>query len=503
MRKQIGQFGSDTLIYGVATIVQRFISFLLFPFYSHYLSTSEYGYQTTVFVVVSVVLVLANAGMEASYFKYESLADDREEKRRVYWSALSVNWIVAATICGSIALFPHAVNTAAFLTLPDDLLGLLRLVAAIIFLDSASSVTMGSLRMERRPRLFGAIKVASVAVTVGMNIWLVAGLRMGLQGVFLATLTGSLTQFACTLPFLARKLPVHFDRSLYGPMLRFGAPTIVSALGLVALQGIDRPILANLTGPAVVGLYQAGYRLGIPMTIFVSMFEFAWKPFFLQQARQPNARELYARIFTYFNVAAAAIFLVIAFYITDIAAIPIPFTHGTPFIGRGFWGGLHIVPVVLAAYVFQGWYTNFVAGIYIEKKTSALPWVTGLGAAVETGLCFALIPALGMIGGAWATLAAYVTMALALLFYIQRVYRVDYEWTRVARIAVGTAGLWTVNLLLLDFDDRSLSAALIRLVLLVLFPVWLLMTGFFDARERRELGRIRSRIVSLLGGGAT
>lgn len=498
MRDQIRIFAGDTAIYGVATIVQRFISFLLFPFYSHFLTKAEYGYQTTIFVAVAFIFVVANTGMEAAFFKYDSISDDPQSKRRVYWSALSVNWLVALAICAAIALFPSALNTAAFLQLPDDLLDVLRIAAAIIFLDAASTITMGALRMERRAKLFGAIKIASVVVTVAMNVWLVAVLEMGLDGVFLGTLAGSATQFLLTIPFLLRRLPVAIDRELIGPLLRFGVPTLGSALGLIALQTIDRPILLNLTDADTVGLYQGGYRLGIPMTIFVSMFEFAWKPFFLQQARKPNARELYARIFTYFNVVAAAIFLLLAFYIANLAAIPLPFTDGTPVIAEKFWPGLYIVPVVLGAYVFQGWYANFVAGVYIEKRTAALPWVTGLGAGVEAALCFALIPLLGMIGGAWATLAAYAVMAAALLLYIQRYYTIPYEWTRVVRVGIGAVALYTINALLLDLEDRSLQAGLIRFGLLLLFPVWLLLSGFFDDRERRELRRLTQRLRRML-----
>ena len=127
-----------------------------------------------------------------------------------------------------------------------------------------------------------------------------------------------------------------------------------------------------LTSQADVGLYQASYRLGTVMMIFVQMFEFAWRPFFLQQSAKENARELYARIFTYFNVIAGLIFLAISFYVVNIAAFPLPGRNQT-LINSNYWSGLVIVPIVLAAYIFQGWYTNFIVGIYIEKRTSALP----------------------------------------------------------------------------------------------------------------------------------
>jgi Na+-driven multidrug efflux pump len=233
----------------------------------------------------------------------------------------------------------------------------------------------------------------------------------------------------------------------------------------------------------------------MPMMMFVAMFEFAWRPFFLQQAAKPNARELYARIFTYFNVVAAAICLLVSFFVVSLAAITLPIRN-TPLIGRAFWPGLRIVPAILAAYVFSGWFTNFIVGVYIEKKTKAMPWITGLGALIKAGLCFALIPissAMALYGGAIATVAAYVVMALTLLVYIRRHYPIPYEWGRVARVLGIALLLWGVQALLIDFYDRSIEANLIRAGLLLSYPALLFVTGFFDETERRELRRLLLR----------
>lgn len=489
MRQQLRQLSGDTAIYGVTTIVQRFLSFLLTPFYTHFLLPKEYGVQATIYSVIAFVMIIANAGMEAAYFKYYSTAENELEKRRAFWNAAGINWIVAAIIAGAVILLPSAFNRAAFFNLPISQFDLIRLTGAIIFFDSASMVTMGLLRMDRRPKVFGGIKVAAIVVNVALNIWFVAGLRMGVTGVLLAGLIQSAVQFLLTLPFAARMLPVALDRQTARHLLQFGLPTIGSGLALIALQVIDRPIMSNLAGYTAAGLYQANYRLGIVMMMFVSMFEFAWRPFFLQQASKPNAKQLFARVFTYFNLAAGAIFLLFSFYIVNLAELPIPFRHGKTIIDPSYWSGLGIVPVVLAAYIFNGWYTNFITGIYIEKKTKALPWITGVGAATEAILCFLLIPMIGIAGGAWATLAAYVAMAVTLYLYIRRRYPIRYEWGRVAKIAVGVGAVWAANLLLTDFADRSLRAGLIRLGLLGLYVVWLFVGGFFDPVERRELGR--------------
>lgn len=495
MRQQLRQLSGDTAIYGITTIVQRLLSFLLTPFYTHVLTPYEFGVQAGIFAGIAFLMVVANAGMEAAFFRYEASAGDEAQRRTVLWNAIGVNWLVAATLASIMVAAPSLSNSVFFLGLRPADLDLIQYAGLIIFLDSASSIALASLRMARRARAFAAIKIVAIVVNVVLNIWFVAGLDMHVEGVFLAGVFQSAALFLMTLPVIARRLPITFDRGVLNGMLAFGLPTIAAGLGTIALQVIDRPIIIHLAGAETNGLYQASYRLAMPMMMLVAMFEFAWRPFFLQQADKPDARVLFARIFTYFNVIASAACLVVAFYVVSIAALPLPFRGGT-IIAERYWAGLEIVPTVLAAYIFSGWFTNFIVGVYIEKKTRAMPWITGLGALVKAGLCFALIPlssSLALHGGAIATLTAYAVMSIVLLAYIQRRYYIPYEWTRVAR-AIGLAVmLWAVQAYVFDFYDRSGTANLARLGLLVSYPLLLLISGFFDANELREIQRIVSR----------
>ncbi len=498
MRQQLRQLSGDTAIYGVTTIVQRFLSFLLTPFYTHFLLPEELGIQADLFVIIAFLLVLANAGMESAYFRYDAAAATDGERRATFWNAIGVNWSVAGILGVLFILFPEVFNRVTFMNLPEEYLYLVRMAGVIIALDSMSMIPLGLLRMRRRAFKFGVIKIASILVNVLLNVILVGFLDMKLEGIFIAGIAQSVTQFGLTLPFAALMRPITFSPELRRMMIRFGLPTIGSGLSMIALQLIDRPIIRSIAGHDALGLYQANYRLGIVMIVFVSVFEFAWRPFFLQQASKENARELYARIFTYFNLIARFILLSVAFFIPNIAAFPIPFTDAT-FINEIYWPGLGIVPIVLWAYLFNGWYTNFIAGVYIEKKTASLLWITLAGAAIEAILCFALVPAIGIAGGAWATVSAYCVMAVSLYIYIRRYYPIPYEWGRVGLILVGVLGLLGANLWWVDAGDLSFKAVVQRLLLLVGFPVWLILTGFFTRSERKEMERL-FRMLRRRGG---
>ncbi|HTY58644.1 MAG TPA: polysaccharide biosynthesis C-terminal domain-containing protein, partial [Bacteroidota bacterium] len=215
----------------------------------------------------------------------------------------------------------------------------------------------------------------------------------------------------------------------------------------------------------------------------------AWRPFFLSHAAEPGAKALFARALTYSVAAMTAVFLAVAMFIGDIVRIRI---FGRYIIHPDYWGGLSIVPVVLVAYMFLGIYNNLVAGVYIEKKTQRLPAITLAGAVVNVGANFLLIPLMGMMGGAVATLLAYAVMALVLYIDVRKFYPVSYEWGRIARLALVGGILFILSRVV---DTGAYHIAWNCLLLLSYLPA-LFVSRFFIPEEIVVLRRLFGRVAS-------
>ncbi|HKL17480.1 MAG TPA: polysaccharide biosynthesis C-terminal domain-containing protein, partial [Halalkalibaculum sp.] len=225
-------------------------------------------------------------------------------------------------------------------------------------------------------------------------------------------------------------------------------------LGYAINETLDRFLLNNylsqdtitqLYGPdfsteSIVGIYNACYKLGVFMLLLVQMFRMAWQPFFLRHSDDPEAKSLFSDVFRYFNIAAGIVFLVIALFVEQIVQIKVPLLDAY-LIGQDYWMGLHIVPVLLGAYWFQGWYMNFSAGIFIEEETSVLPKITLIGAGITVIFNLILIPFLGMMGSALATLISYACMALLLYRKSRAVYPVPYQMGRAYLMILIAAAL--------------------------------------------------------------
>jgi O-antigen/teichoic acid export membrane protein len=300
------------------------------------------------------------------------------------------------------------------------------------------------------------------------------------------------------LPTIFRYLTKEFNLPLWKALMKFGLPYIPSGLAAMAIQVIDRPILRVLTDDATVGIYQANYRLGIFMMLIVSMYDYAWRPFYFSTAKEANAKEIFARVLTYLVLFMSAIFLVLTFFIGDIAKLSI---FGRHIIGSSYWSGLNIVPVVLLGYLFLGISTNLSAGIFIEKKTKYSPLVTGVGAVVNVVANFLLIPPFGMLGAAWATFIAYFIMAVTMYFVVQRIYPVSYEFGRLWKLGCAVAAI-TILYYFIPIEVLSGSATIIflwKLFLIVLFLMLMYVMKFFKAggnichqETLEQVGRKRS-----------
>jgi O-antigen/teichoic acid export membrane protein len=351
------------------------------------------------------------------------------------------------------------------LQLGKDGAWLIVLAALIPLLDALVLIPFARLRMQQRPRTFALLRLVSIIVTVALNVVFVVLLRWRIDGVILAGILGSsatllffLPQYHGVLGTLGREW--QRCRALLREMLRFGLPTVPSNFSSIMVQVADRPIMMLLMGSAVVGVYQTNFRLAIPMMMFVTVFEYAWKPFYLNHRDDAEAPALFARVLTLFTAVCGGIFLITSLAMPHIVALPFV---GGRFVNEAYWSGLGIVPIVLFAYYFNGVFINMAAGFYIAKKTSWFPIATGVAAAISVGATFLFVPYFGMEGAAWAKVASYVASAAILYVAQKRIYPICYDLRRVAITVIVTALIY-LGVLMIPLDHAlRLPAELLAL----------------------------------------
>ncbi len=507
MRKELAALSKETLIYGGSTVVVRFLNFLLTPFYINVLATTaEYGVAGSLYAWIAFLNVIYPLGLEGAFFRYASRGEtevvDPAKEKKLFSSSFNLLAVFGIVLSLIIFFLAPVIAPAIFhdpnVDITPQLPVFIRILcysSVIMLFDSLAVLPFAALRLERRAKLFGMIKIINVITMLALNFILIIGLRSGVEGIFIANMIASVVTFLILIPSFIKKWSLQFDRTATGKMLPFGLTNVPAYLGAMMVQVIDRPIVQMYLGLGAVGVYQANYRMGFIMMVFVSLFEYAWRPFFMRQHKtnDEQARKLFATIFTYFMLISLVAFLLLAFFLPYILTTPI---MGRQLLPMRYMYGMSIIPVVLFAYIFQGMYTNFIAGIYIEEKNKMLPLITGLGAATNVIVNLLLIPSMGIMGAAIATLAAYIVMALGIYRVSQRAYPIAYDWSRVGKlfgIVLASYGIERI-FVLENIIAEGLATFLLRVGLTIAVVAALFLFGFLSEREKNFLKSIGKKI---------
>ena len=427
---KLKELTKDTAIYGISTMVGRFLNFILVPLYTNIFLPADYGIIQLIYAYTAILNIIFIYGLDSAYLKFASFKDLGDDKDNFSTPYISI-FLTSLLISFLIAINAGAIGES--LRIPSEYTYLIYLSTAILFLDANVVIPFLKLRLDRRAKIFSLFRVINIVTNIILNVYLILILHWGIEAIIISNLVASAVSLLLVSVTILKNFKLKFHSALFKRMLKFGLPFLPAGFAVMLVQVIDVPILEKLTDLKTVGIYKANYKLGIFMMLFVNMFQFAWQPFFLQNAKESNAKEMFSKILTYFTLVGSIILVVLSLFITDLAQLKIA---GFSLVGPQYWAGLQIVPIVLLAYLINGMYSVFVAGIYIEEKSIYVPFITGAGALVNVIVNFLLIPVLGITGAALATLASYLVMAFGYYYVTQKFFKVKYELKRIGHIFI-------------------------------------------------------------------
>lgn len=493
--KKLTELFSDTLIYGISSVGARFLNYLLVPFYTKVFEPGAYGVVGLVYSAIGFLNILFQFGMESAYLRY---AANRDRAADVF-KTLELGVIGISTL---LALLVWILKpwTMPYLGLDADTHRLYDLMITVLWFDAVGIVPFAELRLKRRSLVFASVKLFHVLVNLALNFYLVLVLDWGLMAVLFSNMLASLVATVIVLILTARLWAGRADRATFRTALQFGLPFVPTGIGYAINEFLDRFFLNGMApenvhaiyGPeyspeAVTGIYNACYKLAIFMPLLVQMFRMAWQPFFLRYSDKEDAKSLFADVFRYFNIGAALLFLFLAIFAEFIVQIRIPVLDAQ-IIDDRYWMGLEVVPILLLAYWFQGWYTNFTAGIFIREKTRYLPQITLMGAAITIVANLLMVPYLGMMGSAFATLISYASMALLLYGHSRKIYYIRYPFRRVIPIMLASVLIYLAYYYL--FPEGVWLMSQIQ-VAVIAFIFGLAVIGIIGLMDRKLLYRIK------------
>lgn len=481
----INRFFKDTIIYGIAAVLPRAINIVLVKLHTNSLASEKYAENTIYFVYAAYFNAILTYGMETAFFRF--FTKEKEKGKVVSTSFIS---LLTTTLLFFGVMFSFSDQLTAYFGFSNPLF--LKILIAVTTLDTLVVVPYAYLRVTNRPIRFMLFKVLNILIYAFFNLYFLWYVPFALENggfvpsilaqsfsehplvlyIFVANLLASAVTFVLLLPTLL-KFKMEFDTKLLGRMLTYGLPIMISSIAFVTNENLDKLLLEHFFGKEEMGVYAACYKLGVFMTLYIMAFKLGAEPFFFNQADKKDAKDTYARIMTWFVIFGALFMLIVVAFIDQFAQL---------LLGKEeYFAALMIVPVILLANLFLGVYYNLSIWFKLTDKTRYGMYFSIAGAIITLILNVTLIPILGIMASAWATLAAYLLMASLSYFYGKKHYPIPYSLKK------------TGLLLLVSVALSYMSFVLFRgnyLVSLVFVALFLGYTYWSQKAEIRQLWKV-------------
>jgi O-antigen/teichoic acid export membrane protein len=439
----IKQLFGQTAVYGFGTVVPRLLNYvILTPFFTRIFKLGEYGIVTELYAYVVFLMVILTYGMETGYFRY---AEKYRNSDEVFSTSLISLFMTSLIFIVAVWIFSD--NIARIMDYSDHPEYII-MIGFIVGLDAFTAIPFARLRQKNKAVRFAIIKIVNVILNIGLNfiflyfiphfnldekskiVSLVYSSEIGVGYVFITNLAASLATLIMLMGEILR-VQIRFDRIIWKKLIIYSLPLLVAGLAGSINEAMDRVLMkhlisGNLKPMEQLGIYGANYKIAVLMQLFVQMFRFAAEPFFFAKAKENNAQKLFGEVMKYFIVVCMVIFLLVTLYI-DV------FKH---FIGKNYYEGLHIVPIILYAIFLLGVFFNLSIWYKLKNLTQYGAIITILGAAITFSINWLFIPKYGYLASAWAHFICYLTMVIISFFMGQRFYRIQYDLKLIALYAI-------------------------------------------------------------------
>ena len=435
------KLASQTAIYGLSSVVGRLLNYLLVPLYTRYFIPEEYGVVTELYAYVAFLVIVLTYGLETAFFRFSQ----KENNNRIVYSTSLISLIFTSLLFISFMFF-YSENISALIGYPTNE-EYVKWFALIIGLDAISSISFAKLRALNKATRFALIRLVNIFINIGLNLFFIIycpyviendlqslnfvnsvySQSVGVGYIFIANLIASVVTIFMLFPEMINSVWI-FDKKLWKKMMIYASPLLLAGLAGMTNETIDRILLKyllpeNINSAREIGLYGAFYKLSVIMILFIQTFRFAAEPFFFSQERQVNAKKIYADVMKFFVIVLAFIFLLVTTF----------YNFFINFLGSDYHDerGFMVVSILLLANFFLGIYYNLSIWYKLTEKTIYGAGLAVFGATITVVLNFILIPYIGFVGSAVATLICYFSMTIISFILARKHYPIPYNYSRI------------------------------------------------------------------------
>ena len=454
----------DTAIYGVSSIVGRFLNYLLVPLYTYKITAASggYGVVTELYAYTALLLVILTYGMETTFFRFAN--KEGEDPKMVFSTILRMVGLTSALFAGLVLAFLGPISRGMGYASQPAFVGAM---AATVALDAFQAILFSYLRYQKKAIKFASLKLLFIFLNITLNlVYFVVLPKLGVVSTLNVGYVFYINLF-CTASitfFFARELKgiaYGFDGGLMRRMLSYTWPLLILGIAGILNQTADKILFPHIypgeDAKMQLGIYGAASKIAMIMAMITQAFRYAYEPFVFGGAKEKDSKETYAKGMRYFLVFTLLAYLCVLAYLNVLRYI----------ISPEYWDGLRVVPIVMAAEILMGVYFNLSFWYKLSDRTLWGAVFSGVGCAVLIGVNLILVPRIGYMGCAWGGVAGYGSAMLLSYLVGQKYEPVNYRVPVLAAYVALTAVLSFLVLWTGEHLGRIGSLALNTLAVLV------------------------------------
>jgi O-antigen/teichoic acid export membrane protein len=491
MLKKVREIGTNAIYYGLGNILNKSLGLFLIPVYARHIPIEQYGVLAILELTILLLLALLNLGITSGHERFFYLEKEKKEYSIFLFNNVLGLFLISVISLSIISLF--STSLSIFFWGNKEYAFFILLVLVITFVEINNVIPLQILQYDGKPLTYITTNFIRLLLSVAATIYFVISKNLGIEGILYGRLVGSgLTMIFQFFSVIVPRMIVKMDLSKVLMTMRYGFPLTVSLIGYLIFASSDRYMLNWLTDERQTGMYGFGYKISNMVMLLVQSIGIGYLPSVYKQEKQEDNKRFYRKMLFYYTFIMTYAILIFLFFYKILLW---PLIHN-----KEYWNGLLIVPIMSVAFLILGM-NNFVnIGLTLKNKTRFYIIPTFIAALVNICLNFLFIKWFGFVGPAYSALISQTINTVLIAVIANHFMAIGFEWKKILTILILAVIFYLIGVQI--ETDHKVLIALIRISLLILFPLVLYKFNLFESielqRAKEGIFKLKNRVYELL-----
>jgi O-antigen/teichoic acid export membrane protein len=466
-----------TFVYSLGNLATKLIGLILLPLYTTHLTTEHYGILSILEISGQLLTIIFSANLSSTMMRWWVDAKTSEKRKSIVFTAFVMLFI---SLLGMNIVFQPLAGKFAIWFFDDDLY---TVYFTILFFSSSfdiiSKYMLDMLRLLEKSVLYITVTTIKLVLVLGLNIYFVVSLEMGVKGIILAQLIGFVFITIILLPIFVKHINLKFDKVITKEMLKYSAPLVFTTLSGMIFSIGDRYVLKFISGDSAVGIYTLSYKIAGMMKFVVLMgFTSGFTPIAFKMYNSPNADRFFSKIMTYLTMVLTYGGLGLALFSPEFVKLFSP-------QNKDYWEAAQYVGLIGIVVVLAGMRYMFSLSFNISKKTIYVPFIVTIFAGLNILLDFLTIPQLGINGAIISSIISSIFINFAYYYYGSKFYKIRYKTKRDILVLLIGIALYSITYFTKNLEYHQILA--IKISISLIFPLIIYFGGFLEPIEKQRI----------------